>query len=96
VAMADVGVTTVIENSGTTLLSGDLMDTVEVRRQALSTTRNIRRNPLFVFVFNAASVPIATGVLYPLAVFRTLRSLSRQQCRCPETAPLPTHFVYGC
>ena len=38
------------------------------RARALSaaTMRNIRQNLFFAFVYNAAGVPIAAGVLYPL------------------------------
>jgi P-type Cu+ transporter len=30
-----------------------------------ATMRNIRQNLLFAFIYNAAGVPIAAGVLYP-------------------------------
>jgi len=38
-----------------------------VRARALSrqTMKNIRQNLFFAFVYNAAGVPIAAGVLYP-------------------------------
>jgi Cu+-exporting ATPase len=31
-----------------------------------STIRNIKQNLFFAFVYNAAGIPIAAGVLYPL------------------------------
>ncbi len=71
-AAADVGVAmgtgtdVAIESAGITLLRGDLMGIVEARRLSRATMRNIRQNLFFAFVYNAAGVPIAAGVLYPL------------------------------
>lgn len=70
-ATADVGVAmgtgtdVAIESAGITLLRGDLMGIVEARRLSKATMRNIRQNLFFAFVYNAAGVPIAAGVLYP-------------------------------
>jgi Cu+-exporting ATPase len=70
-AAADVGIAmgsgtdVAIESSGITLLRGDLMGLVEARRLSQATMRNIRQNLLFAFLYNAAGVPIAAGVLYP-------------------------------
>ncbi|WP_166268876.1 heavy metal translocating P-type ATPase [Marinobacter caseinilyticus] len=72
-ATADVGVAmgtgtdVAIESAGITLLRGDLMGIVEARRLSLATMRNIRQNLFFAFVYNSAGVPIAAGVLYPIA-----------------------------
>ncbi|QIB66903.1 heavy metal translocating P-type ATPase [Kineobactrum salinum] len=72
-ATADVGVAmgtgtdVAIESAGITLLRGDLMGIVEARNLSLATMRNIRQNLFFAFVYNAAGVPIAAGVLYPFA-----------------------------
>jgi Cu+-exporting ATPase len=72
-ATADVGVAmgtgtdVAIESAGITLLRGDLMGIVEARRLSLATMRNIRQNLFFAFVYNSAGVPIAAGVLYPVA-----------------------------
>jgi len=72
-ATADVGIAmgtgtdVAIESSGITLLRGDLMGIVEARRLSLATMRNIRQNLFFAFVYNSAGVPIAAGILYPVA-----------------------------
>lgn len=70
-ATADVGVAmgtgtdVAIESAGITLLRGDLMGIVEARHLSIATMRNIRQNLFFAFVYNAAGIPIAAGVLYP-------------------------------
>jgi P-type Cu+ transporter len=46
-------------------LTGDLMGLVRARRLSGATMRNIRQNLTFAFLYNAAGVPIAAGVLYP-------------------------------
>lgn len=71
-AAADVGVAmgggtdVAIESAGITLLTGDLMGLVRARRLSVATMRNIRQNLAFAFLYNAAGVPIAAGVLYPV------------------------------
>ena len=71
-AAADVGIAmgtgtdVAIESAGVTLLKGDLIGIVRARRLSAATMRNIRQNLFFAFVYNAAGVPIAAGVLYPL------------------------------
>ena len=47
-------------------LTGDLMGLVRARRLSVATMRNIRQNLGFAFLYNAAGVPIAAGVLYPV------------------------------
>jgi P-type Cu+ transporter len=54
-----------MESAGVTLLGGDLAGIVAARRLSQATMRNIRQNLLFAFIYNAAGVPIAAGVLYP-------------------------------
>ncbi|MCL1476273.1 cadmium-translocating P-type ATPase [Marinobacter sp. M3C] len=72
-ATADVGIAmgtgtdVAIESAGITLLRGDLMGIVEARKLSRATMRNIRQNLFFAFVYNAVGVPIAAGVLYPVA-----------------------------
>ena len=71
-AAADVGVAmgagsdVAIESAGVTLLHGDLEGLVRARRLSRAVMRNIRQNLAFAFVYNAAGVPIAAGLLYPL------------------------------
>jgi Cu+-exporting ATPase len=71
-AAADVGIAmgtgtdVAIESAGVTLLGGDLTDIVRARRLSAATMSNIRQNLFFAFVYNAAGVPIAAGVLYPM------------------------------
>jgi P-type Cu+ transporter len=70
-AAADVGIAmgagadVAIESAGVTLLGGDLGAVVAARRLSEATMRNIRQNLVFAFVYNAAGVPIAAGLLYP-------------------------------
>ncbi|WP_425307685.1 copper-translocating P-type ATPase [Ammonicoccus fulvus] len=70
-AAADVGLAmssgtdVAIESAGVTLLRGDLNGIVKARRLSEKTMRNIRQNLGFAFVYNAAGIPIAAGVLYP-------------------------------
>jgi P-type Cu+ transporter len=70
-AAADVGIAmgagsdVAIESAGVTLLRGDLMGLVRARRLSRAVMSNIRQNLFFAFIYNAAGVPIAAGVLYP-------------------------------
>ena len=72
-AAADVGLAmgtgtdVAIESAGMTLTGGDLSAIVRARRLALATMRNIRQNLFFSFLFNGIGVPVAAGVLYPIA-----------------------------
>jgi len=71
-AAADVGIAmgsgsdVAIESAGITLISGDLAGIVKARALSAAVMRNIRQNLFFAFVYNAAGVPIAAGVLYPV------------------------------
>ncbi|EJW10798.1 Lead, cadmium, zinc and mercury transporting ATPase protein [Rhodovulum sp. PH10] len=71
-AAADIGIAmgtgtdVAMESAGVTLLRGDLMGIVKARRLSKATMGNIRQNLFFAFVYNAAGVPIAAGVLYPV------------------------------
>jgi Cu+-exporting ATPase len=70
-AAAEVGIAmgtgtdVAIESAGVTLIKGDLKGIVRARRLSAATMRNIRQNLFFAFIYNAAGVPIAAGVLYP-------------------------------
>ena len=59
------GTDVAIESAGVTLLRGDLQGIVQARRLSQAVMRNIRQNLFFAFVYNAAGVPVAAGVLYP-------------------------------
>lgn len=71
-AAADVGIAmgsgtdVAIESAGVTLLKGDLNGIVRARALSVATMSNIRQNLFFAFIYNAAGVPIAAGLLYPL------------------------------
>jgi heavy metal translocating P-type ATPase len=71
-AAADVGIAmgtgtdVAIESAGITLVKGDLLGIARARTLSRATMANIRQNLFFAFVYNAAGVPIAAGVLYPL------------------------------
>ncbi len=71
-AAADVGIAMgngtdiAMASAGVTLVKGDLTGIVRARELSAATMRNIRQNLAFAFLYNAAGVPIAAGVLYPL------------------------------
>jgi Cu+-exporting ATPase len=66
------GTDVAIESAGITLLKGDLMGIARARRLSRATMANIRQNLVFAFIYNAAGIPVAAGLLYPL--FGTLLS----------------------
>lgn len=71
-AAADVGIAmgtgtdVAMESAGVTLLGGDLIGIVQARNLSKAVMGNIRQNLFFAFIYNAAGVPIAAGVLYPV------------------------------
>ncbi len=71
-AKADVGVamgtgTDVAMNSAqVTLVKGDLRGIAQARLMSIATIRNMKQNLWFAFFYNAAGVPLAAGVLFPL------------------------------
>jgi len=70
-AAAEVGIAmgtgtdVAMESAGVTLLKGDLTGIVRARRLSEATMSNIRQNLFFAFIYNAAGIPIAAGILYP-------------------------------
>ena len=71
-AAADVGIAmgsgsdVAVESASMTLVKGDLRGIVRARHLASGTTRNIRQNLFFAFVYNSVGVPVAAGVLFPV------------------------------
>ena len=71
-AASDVGIAMgtgtdiAMESAGVTLVKADLLGIVQARELSHATMRNIRQNLFFAFIYNAAGVPLAAGVLYPV------------------------------
>ena len=61
------GTDVAIQSAGITLVKGDLRGIVRARRLSRATVRNIRQNLFLAFVYNTLGVPIAAGVLFPIA-----------------------------
>jgi Cu+-exporting ATPase len=72
-AVADVGIAmgtgtdVAMQSAGVTLVKGDLRGIVRARRLSQKTMANIRQNLFFAFVYNLLGVPVAAGLLYPVA-----------------------------
>jgi len=64
IAMGD-GSDIAMESAQVTLVKGDLKGLVSAILLSRATMRNIKQNLFFAFVYNALSVPIAAGALYP-------------------------------
>ena len=60
------GADVAIENAGFTLGKGDLNGIVRARKLSRATMCNIKQNLFFALAYNAAGVPVAAGILYPL------------------------------
>ena len=58
-----------IETAQVTLLAPDLHKVAQTLRLSRITTRTIRENLFWAFVYNVVSVPVAAGILYPLCGF---------------------------
>lgn len=71
-AEADIGIAVgsgtdvAIEAADIVLMSGNLSGVVNARHLSRRTMRNIRQNLFWAFAYNAALIPVAAGVLYPL------------------------------
>lgn len=59
------GTDVAMQSAGVTLVKGDLRGIVRAIRLSRATMKNIKENLFFAFIYNAAGVPIAAGVLYP-------------------------------
>lgn len=70
-AAADVGIAmgtgtdVAMESAGVTLVKGDLTGIVKAITLSRATMRNIRQNLFFAFIYNAAGIPVAAGILFP-------------------------------
>ncbi|MBI4515730.1 MAG: heavy metal translocating P-type ATPase [Deltaproteobacteria bacterium] len=60
------GTDVAMASAGITLVQGDLRALANARRLSRATMRNIRQNLFFAFFYNAVSVPLAAGALYPI------------------------------
>jgi Cu+-exporting ATPase len=60
------GTDVAIESADVVLMGGDLRGVANAVTLSRATIRNIRQNLFWAFAYNAALIPVAAGVLYPL------------------------------
>jgi len=60
------GTDVAMSSAHVTLVKGDLRGIARARELSAKTVRNMYENLLFALMYNAAGVPVAAGVLYPL------------------------------
>jgi P-type Cu+ transporter len=81
-AAADVGIAmgtgtdVAIQSAGIMLVKGDLNGIARARRLSTAAMR-VRQNLFFAFIYDAAGVPVAAGVLYPVLGFCCRQRLRR-------------------
>ncbi len=63
------GIDVAIESASIVLLKGDLLGVVKALNLSYAMMNNIRQNLFLAFFYNAAAVPVAAGILYPLFGF---------------------------
>jgi Cu+-exporting ATPase len=61
------GADVAMQSAGITLVKGGLRGVLRALRLSRRTMRNIRENLFFAFVYNSIGVPVAAGLLYPIA-----------------------------
>ena len=72
-AQSDVGIAIgtgtdiAIESAEVVLMSGDLLNVPNAISLSRATIRNIKQNLFWAFAYNASLIPVAAGVLYPVA-----------------------------
>jgi Cu+-exporting ATPase len=59
------GTDVAMENSGVTLVQGDLRGIARAMALSRATVRNIKQNLVLAFAYNVLALPIAAGALYP-------------------------------
>jgi Cu+-exporting ATPase len=75
-AAADIGLAigtgtdVAIEAADITLITGSLSGVVTAISLSRATMRNIRQNLVFALAYNSIGIPVAAGILYPLAGIR--------------------------